>query len=235
MEEIRTDAATFTVIIPAAGSSRRMQGQNKLLADLGGKPLIIHTLEAITQDPRMKDIILVTSKDNIELFTAITKKYNVAGIMEITEGGAERQDSVYAGIIKAPGEFVAIHDGARPFPDIEMLKRLLDEAPLYDGIIPGIPVTDTIKRVTGDCYIDKTIDRQQIFRIQTPQVFRKEILIKAYENIRSSGMTVTDDASVLELSGYKVKMTTGSEFNIKITTPQDLITAEAIFVNRMQQ
>ncbi|MCE1245224.1 MAG: 2-C-methyl-D-erythritol 4-phosphate cytidylyltransferase [Firmicutes bacterium] len=231
MEKSNTSGHTFTAIIPAAGSSRRMQGQNKLLADLAGKPVIIRTLEAIRKDPRLQNIILVTSRESIELFADLTKKYKISGIMEIIEGGAQRQDSVYQGIIKAPGSYVAIHDGARPFPTTDMLKTLLDEAPYHDGVIPGIPVTDTVKKVNADGFVETTLDRNQIFRIQTPQVFRKDLLLKAYEVIRESNLMVTDDASILELAGYRVKITKGTEFNIKITTPQDLVTAEAIFAN----
>lgn len=219
---------SFTAIVPAAGTSKRMMGQNKLLADLGGKPLIARTLKVISLEPRIEKIILVSNYENFDVFLDILKNYPVEKKIEMVEGGEERQHSVYHGVLRSTSDFVVIHDGARPFLSRDLLARLLDSADDNMGVIPGIPMSDTIKRVSNEKFATETIERRDVYRIQTPQVFRRENLLKAYESAGINERIITDDAGIMEAAGYPIKIIEGSELNFKITTPQDLIIARAM-------
>lgn len=220
---------TFTAVIPAAGKSTRMQGIDKLFADLAGKPVIIRTLEAISADRRIGNIILTVSPDVVSIINNILKKYPITKLIKVVEGGRKRQDSVYEGIINATGDYVVIHDGARPLLSKSLLKRILDSVDSTPGVIPAFAVSDTIKKVNDRGFVIKTLDRLKIVRIQTPQVFKKTVLMESYRVLEKRNITITDDSSVLEIAGYPVKTVKGSEFNIKITNPEDLELARAIW------
>jgi len=218
----------FCAVVPAAGRSARMQGQNKLLADLNGKPLILRTIEVLAAEPRIGKIILSVSRNDRIVIEDLLKKFQVSGLIEFVDGGKERQGSVYAGILRAFSEYVVIHDGARPLLTPVLLGRLLDQAVDYSGVVPAIKITDTIKRVNDEGFVVETLDRRKIFQIQTPQVFKREVLVRAHKNAGSFNNLATDDASLLEMSGYAIKVVPGSGLNLKITTPEDLELARAI-------
>ena len=220
---------TFTAVIPSAGKSQRMQGINKLFADLEGKPVIIRTLEAISADQRIKNIILVVSSDVVSRVYNILKKFPIPKLIKIVEGGERRQDSVYQGIINAECEYVVIHDGARPLLSESLLMRILDSIDSTPGVIPAITVNDTIKRIDDKGFVVETLDRSEIARIQTPQVFKRRVLMESYRVLEKRNITITDDSSALEIAGFAIKIVEGSEFNLKITRKEDLQLAGAIW------
>jgi len=220
---------TFTAVIPSAGKSQRMQGINKLFADLEGKPVIIRTLEAISADQRIKNIILVVSSDVVSRVYDILKKFPIPKLIKIVEGGERRQDSVYQGIINAECEYVVIHDGARPLLSESLLMRILDSIDSTPGVIPAIAVNDTIKRIDDKGFVVETLDRSEIARIQTPQVFKRRVLMESYGVLEKRNITITDDSSALEIAGFAIKIVEGSEFNLKITRQEDLQLAGAIW------
>lgn len=219
----------ITAVVPAAGRSARMGGENKLLADLGGKPVIIRTLEALSRDERINEIVLVLSSPLQNEIKFVLKKYPIPRLIKMVEGGEERQESVFAGVSASTGEIVAIHDGARPLLSAELLKNLLDPAEDFPGIVPSLPIQDTVKKIGPDGFVLETLNRSEIFRIQTPQVFSREAYLNAYNKALREGKLFTDDSALVENAGYRVKTIPGDERNLKITIPQDLNTARIIF------
>lgn len=220
---------TFSAVVPAAGSSRRMKGENKQSADLHGKPVIIRTLESLSTDSRIGEVIIAISNDFWNELQSFLKNFPISMQIIVVGGGAERQNSVYNSALKASGEYLVIHDGARPLLSNSLLKELLDKAEGQEGIIPVLPVSDTVKRVSSTGEVLDTLDRKQLFKVQTPQVIKKSVYLSAYDKAHKQGFCVTDDASLLEHAGYTVKAILGSETNIKITTPEDLEYARFIY------
>lgn len=228
-----------TAIILAAGSGRRMNSNTKKqYIDIADKPLIYYTIKAFEKSEIIGDIILVTSKEDIEYCQKdIVEKYGFRKIRQIVAGGRERYHSVMAGImaIESEGccEYVFIQDGARPFVNDEMLLRLQEDVVKYEACVAAVKAKDTIKLGDKDNFVSSTPNRDFTWIIQTPQVFRYELIKEAYENLmdteRSKGLenvSVTDDAMVVETwTDHSVKLTEGSYENIKITTPEDLVLA----------
>jgi len=218
-------------IISAAGLSKRM-GQPKLFLDLGGQTVLERTLVVFQATKVIDEIILVVNQEDVER----SKKLSFSKIKQVIIGGQERQDSVCNGLKALPTEadIVAVHDGARPLVTPAIVERAVAEAKKTGAAVVGMPVKDTIKQITNDelrmtnegITILKTLERKQLWQAQTPQVFKKDILLKAYE---AKGIVkATDDAMLVEKLGHKVTMVLGSYANIKITTPEDLIFAQAI-------
>ncbi len=170
----------------------------------------------------------MVSQKNILRAKKILEKTPFRKLMLIIEGGKTRQESVYAGVSAAKGEFLVIHDGARPFVTARFIKSILAYIPEFDAVIPAIPVIDTIKSVDDQGMVNKTIDRSGIFLVQTPQVIKKDNWLKAYEFIQKKRSIVTDDASMLESAGFPVKVVSGSRLNIKITVRDDLVLGKMI-------
>ncbi|MCD4783918.1 MAG: 2-C-methyl-D-erythritol 4-phosphate cytidylyltransferase [Candidatus Eremiobacteraeota bacterium] len=224
---------TFTAVVPAAGKSTRMRGIDKLFADLAGKPVIIRTLEAISADRRIENIILTVSPDALDIISNLLKKFPIPKLIKVVRGGKRRQDSVFEGIVNAPGEYIVIHDGARPLLSKSLLRRILDSVDSTPGIIPAFAVSDTIKRIDDNGFVVNTLDRSKIVRIQTPQVFEKTVLMESYRVLVKRSISITDDSSVLEVAGFPVKTVEGSEFNIKITNTEDLELARAIWKSNL--
>ncbi|MCM1123817.1 MAG: 2-C-methyl-D-erythritol 4-phosphate cytidylyltransferase [Eubacterium sp.] len=235
-----------TAIVLAAGSGSRMRShvakQYMLLQD---KPLIWYALHAIEESSVIDDCILVTSAEDISYVKEeIVVHYGFHKVDTVVAGGKERYDSVYHalrviadGDITIPNKdgYVFIHDGARPFLTEEILGRCYEEVLQTGACVAGIPVKDTIKITDAEGYAAHTPDRSLIWQIQTPQVFETALIIEAYENLMrkravlaGEELRITDDAMVVEsFTGHKVKLTKGSYENIKITTPEDLLIAEA--------
>ena len=234
MKGIEKEGADFTVVIPAAGSSRRMGGVDKLLINLEGKPAIVRTLETFCASPRISKIILVTLKEKFIILEKLMKKFFTNKVIEIVEGGKRRQDSVYNGILRANTRYVMIHDGARPLLTKKLLQRLMAEVKGEIGCVPVIPVSDTIKIVDKDGFIIRTPSREDLFQVQTPQIFLRELFIEAYQQVLKRGIIVTDESSVMEQSNYKIKTIPGSPDNIKLTTPEDVDIAR-IFLRKRER
>lgn len=238
-----------TAILLAAGQGRRMHSSvQKQYLLLGDKPVIYYSLKTF-QDSFMDDIILVTGNgDEAYCRKEIVDRYHFTKVKEIVAGGRERYDSVYNALqvikkkdMQIPDEdgFVFIHDGARPFLTEEILRRTLEAVTTDHACVAGMPVKDTIKVVGEKGYALQTPDRNSLWQVQTPQVFDSRLIIEAYErlmqekdSLAAKGIRITDDAMVVEtLIGHSVRLVQGSYENIKITTPEDLVTAEA-FLSR---
>ena len=221
----------YTAMVLAAGSGKRMQSAvHKQYLMLAGKPVLYYALKAF-EESSVSDIILVVGAgEDIYCRESIIEKYGISKVRQIVEGGKERYDSVYEGLKAARGtDYVLIHDGARPLVTEEIIKRSMETVRTYEACVVGMPVKDTIKIVGENGFAEGTPDRNRLWQIQTPQSFRYEMILDAYEKIIAQGnKTATDDAMVLEWASLKrVKVVEGSYQNIKITTPEDLLTAEA--------
>ncbi len=223
-----------TVAIITAGGMGKRMGQPKQFLEIAGKPMVEQTISIFEKADCIDEIILVISPEEIEK----AKKFKFKKIKKIVAGGKERQDSVNNGLKELPDdcEIVAIHDGARPFVSVDIIEESVREAKKEGAIVVGVPVKDTIKQLQtsnikhqnkSELQIEKTLNRKSLWRAQTPQVFKKEIIVKAYQ-AGYNRYQVTDDAMLVEKLGIPVKMAMGSYQNIKITTPEDLKLAKGI-------
>lgn len=229
-----------SVIIVAAGKGKRMgKGYNKQYILLKDKPIIAYTVEVFENTGIIDEIILVVGKNEIDLVKEkIIHKYNFKKVTGIIEGGAERHDSVYNGL-KATNtdcDIVLIHDGARPFVTGSIIEKGIYTTKNAGACVVAVRVKDTIKIVNKNMEVDYTPNRNTLWAVQTPQIFKYELLLKAYEKLygklRTGAVKITDDAILVEELGHKVKIIEGSYENIKITTPEDLILSEGILKKR---
>lgn len=213
----------ITAIVPAAGAGRRFErSTGKTFVNLGGVPLLIHTLRRLQSIELITEIIPVLREDEIEKGIEMIDTHEVKKIKRVVPGGDERQDSVYNAIrLLEKGDLILIHDGARPIFPIGLVERLVQAIRGVDGVVPAIPLKDTLKVVDDSDVVVSTANRERFRAIQTPQVFRFEIIRKAYEKAYVEGYRATDDAALVERIGGRVKVIAGSPFNIKITTPED--------------
>lgn len=221
----------ISAIIPAAGKGNRVGGEiQKQFLELADKPIIAHTLLRFQRMDVINNIYLVVPPDKIGYCEMdIVEKYKITKVIEVIAGGKERQDSVYNGFIRVSPEtdIVVVHDGVRPFVTEDIIRRSIMEANKYGAAITAIPEKDTIKEVS-DGFIVNTLNRRLLWRIQTPQAFKRDILEKAFKKAIDDGYYGTDEASLLERVGCGVKVVNGSDLNIKITTPEELIIGSAI-------
>ena len=229
------DSNNCTAIVLAAGMGKRMGSEvPKQFLLLGGRPVLCHSLACFEKSSLIRDIILVTGEETIGLCREITDKYGFHKIKTIIPGGKERHDSVYAGLKACRDtDFVFIHDGARPFITEEILQRAYRGALETGAACTAVPSKDTIKIADNEGNVEATPDRRRMWIVQTPQVFRYDLILSAHQKIRNGGAGtlsgITDDAMVAESqTEAKVKLTMGSYENIKITTPVDLFLAEAV-------
>jgi len=224
-----------SAIIVAAGRGTRMNSEkNKQFLNIIHKPVLAYTLEAFEDCSAVNEIILVTRQEDILLCKEIIDDFELTKISKIVTGGKERQDSVYKGLkeVNEATTIVAVHDGARPLIHPEDIEATIQAASKYGSAAVGVPVKDTIKLVDNENNIVNTLDRSKLWAVQTPQTFRIEILKKAYDHAMENHIEATDDCMLVEQMGYKIKMIEGSYENIKITTPEDILLAEAIIEGR---
>ena len=215
-----------TAIIVAAGSGRRMgAGFNKVYMPLYKKTVLYYTLKAFSDSRGIDEIVLVTGKEDFEKAEEIGLELGIDLIL--TEGGSERQHSVINGIERASGDIVLIHDGARALITKELIQNVLNDAKEFGAAALGVTPKDTIK-VSLDGFIESTLERERAYLIQTPQVFLKEEILNAHKRALEDGFLGTDDCSLMERLGKKIKITLGSYENMKITTPEDIYGAEKI-------
>jgi 2-C-methyl-D-erythritol 4-phosphate cytidylyltransferase len=216
--------AMVGAIVVAAGASLRMNGLDKILAPLGGKPLLEWSIQALQQCPQVDKIVLVNSQKNLEPVRCLVADHHWSKVVKVCLGGARRQDSVSAGLRALEDcEWVLIQDGARPFLTRELIVNGLEAARETGAAVAAVPVTDTIKLAGNDNVVIETPPRSHLWAVQTPQVFRLAIIKEAYQQAAGE---VTDDAMLVEQIGYKVKLYKGSYDNLKITTPRDLAIAQ---------
>ncbi|ASS76949.1 2-C-methyl-D-erythritol 4-phosphate cytidylyltransferase [Tumebacillus algifaecis] len=219
------------VIIVAAGSGSRMGSQiKKQYLPLDGAPILVRTLQALSACPSIDRMILVVSADDREYVQTLIADHGVEKVGAIVEGGQERQDSVRHGLdaLLATTELVAVHDAARPLVTTDEVEAVLEAARVRGAATLGVAVKDTIKRVEQQL-VSETLPRNQLFAVHTPQAFHRSILEAAHARSVLAGGLGTDDASLVEWAGYPVLLIEGNYTNIKITTPDDLIIAEALW------
>ena len=235
-----------TAIVLAAGQGKRMHSKiQKQFMELNGMPVLCYSLRCFQESPLIQDIILVTGEESISYCKEeIVQKYHFTKVNIITSGGAERYLSVGRalqliadGRLKVPNEhgYVFIHDGARPFLTEKILEDTYAAAVQYQACVAAVQSKDTVKISDGEGFALSTPDRRTVWNIQTPQVFETSLILQAYERLKNrlprmqeQGIQVTDDASVVELfTETRVKLVEASYQNIKITTPEDMKTAEA--------
>lgn len=233
LEYTKTDSANASVgvIIVAAGSASRMGGINKILAPLSGKPVIAHTISAFNNNPNVLDIVLVTREDMILDLQKIADEYAFLKVTDIIEGGSCREESVKNGferLIKNEKiKTVLIHDGARPLISNDVINSVIKSAEEFFAVIPAVPVKDTIKKIGELGRVEQTVKRENLVNIQTPQGFSVEIFKSSLEKAGEDLSQFTDDASIAEKAGVRVYTVMGDYKNIKITTPEDVVLAEA--------
>ena len=220
-------------VVPAAGSSRRMGGQDKILLPLDDIPVLMHTLRALSASERIQEIVVVTREDLIVPVGQLCRDCALDKVTKVLVGGATRADSVLIGVEEVSGraELIAVHDGARPLVTVEVIDAAIRKAAECGAAAPAVPVKDTVKRAL-DGVVVETPDRTQLFAVQTPQVFDSDLLLGALRRAVEDGAAITDDCGAVERIGMKVCLTEGSYENIKITTPADMLMAEAILHSR---
>ena len=218
-------------VIVAAGSASRMQGTDKILAELGGLPVLSRTLRAFDDHALIDTIVVVAREDQMPKISRVCSPYHKVRI--VVPGGKSRQESVMNGLNAVPDgtELVAVHDGARPLVTEAVITKAVQKAAKFGAAAPAVPVKDTIK-VSKSGGVDETPDRKTLFAVQTPQVFDFALLLGALQNAAQKKLTLTDDCSAVEALGMTVMLTDGEEENIKITTPLDLAVAELILKRR---
>ena len=222
----------LSAIIVAAGASERM-GFDKLFAPLGDRPVVGHTIDAFERTACVDEIVLVGRSDSLhELRKLLRDKTKVR---QLVPGGARRQDSVRAGLqaADARAEFVAVHDAARPLVTPEKITRVFETAMMHGAASLAEPVTDTLKRADVDLVVTGSVEREQVYCMQTPQAFARELLVQAYEALAARNLVVTDEVSAVEQLGRKVVLVPNQDFNFKITYPRDFLLAEFVFRQRM--
>ncbi|MDY6893630.1 MAG: 2-C-methyl-D-erythritol 4-phosphate cytidylyltransferase [Chloroflexota bacterium] len=217
-------------IIVAAGSSTRMMGDDKIFAPLGQESLLAKVVNVFQNCTSIDEIVIVLATNNLERGRRLVHEYNWTKVTAVCAGGVRRQDSVRQGLGNLHNcDWVVIHDGARPCISADIIERGLTTAQRSGAAIAAVPVKDTIKIVSPLHVIEQTPLRERMWLAQTPQVFRYDLIVEAYNQIDAD---VTDDASLVERLGYSVDVYMGSYQNIKVTTPEDLAIAEIFVSNR---
>ena len=214
-------------VIVAAGSASRMGGIDKVMADLGGEPMIVRTARAFQNCDAIASIVIVTREDLIRPISDLCR--DMKKVAAVVAGGKSRQESVHLGLNALPKgtKLAAVHDGARPLVSWQVIDRVVRAANTYGAAAPAIPVKDTIKVVEGRL-VKETPDRSSLMAVQTPQVFDFDLLRGALKKAEEEGAAVTDDCSAVERTGMRIKIVEGDERNLKVTTPMDLKIAELL-------
>ena len=223
-----------TAIIPAAGSSTRMGGQDKLLTDLCGAPVLTRALSVLDRAVLVDEIVVAARPEKLEEVAALVSRAGIRKPIRVVEGGASRAESVLLAALEASPdtEYLAVHDGARPLILPEQVDEMIRLGQRTYAVAPALPVTDTIKVADMAGLVLSTPDRSTLFAVQTPQVFQANILKAALQSALAAGAALTDDCSAVERLGKEVYLTPGWRENIKITTPEDLSVAEAFLRRR---
>lgn len=223
-------------IVPAAGHGHRMNHNvSKQYLPLGGKPILVHTLGALARSPLIDDIFLVVQEDKVGYCQhELLPQYEVQKVRAVITGGPTRQDSVYNGLrqLTVECDVVLVHDSVRPFVTERMVQESVEETVRSGAAVVAVPMKDTIKVTKSQGIVEKTLARDNLWAVQTPQVFQRSLIQDAYEKAFREGFRATDDATLVERLGHPVKIVEGSPDNLKITTPEDLMMAEVILRER---
>ena len=220
---------TCTAVIAAAGLSQRCKGEDKLYYDINNKPVLAYAIGAFQKCQLIDDVIVVALEERLEHISDICKKYGFNKVSKIIEGGPTRLESVINGVYASSDKarLIAVHDGARPCIDVGIIEKTIRTAAKHHAAAPAVAITSTVKRGKGRI-ISETIDREGLFEIQTPQIFRAELIKAALTNAANKSIDITDDCMAVEIIGVSVHIVKGSRRNIKITENQDLLIAEAL-------
>ena len=221
-------------LVAAAGSSSRMGGVNKLLEPLNGVPVLARTLMALQQAPQIDEIVVATREEDLMEISGLCRTYGITKCTKVVRGGESRAHSVLLAALEASPDvkLLAVQDGARPLVTPELTNRVIDAAKRCGAAAPAIPVKDTVKAVRDGGAVERTVDRSSLRAVQTPQVFDASLLKAALQDAVENRVPITDDCSAVERLGKVVFLVEGDEENLKITTPVDLILAEAILQAR---
>lgn len=233
IRKISGRAASCAAVIVAAGSATRMKGTDKIMAQLQGEPVLLHTLRPFEACEEIRQIVIVTREELLEPISKLCVQNRLKKVSKVVLGGAARADSVQCGLdwVDKKCDYVAIHDGARPLVTEKIIHDAIRKAVKFGAAAPAVPLKDTVKVAHGG-FVESTPDRSSLYAVQTPQVFERNIYRAALEKAISTKQTVTDDCSAAEAFGVRVCLTQGSDENIKITTPTDLVLAEALLSGR---
>jgi 2-C-methyl-D-erythritol 4-phosphate cytidylyltransferase len=223
----------LTAVIVAGGSSQRM-GFDKLLALLGDKPVLVHTIEAFERTDSVREIILVARGERVGEFEELVRQNNFKKVRCVAPGGEHRQDSVRAGLgkIGTDVKFVAVHDAARPLVTPDQIERVFELAREHGAAALAALITDTLKRADGKQFVTGGVPRDNLYAMQTPQIFERALLERAYAEVAANDRSVTDEVSAVEHLGAKVLLVSNDEWNVKITYPRDLLLAQAALARR---
>ncbi|MCL6476801.1 MAG: 2-C-methyl-D-erythritol 4-phosphate cytidylyltransferase [Peptococcaceae bacterium] len=226
--------ARVYAVVPAAGRGTRMGGANKQMLPLAGVPVLIRALAALEEVPLVEGIVLAAPPDSLDRFREEAGRWGLKKITAVVPGGVNRQQSVLSGLLAVPFEceVVVVHDGARPLVTPEEIRDLVSAAVDFGAATLAVPVKDTVKEAGDDGFVTSTPDRGKLWLTQTPQGFSYGVLMEAHRRAGERGLLYTDDASLVEDYGHRVKIVRGSYSNIKITTPEDVLIAEALLKNR---
>lgn len=218
------------VIIAAGGVGKRLgKSQPKQFFLLKGKPILSWTIDRFEECPLVDGIVLVIPT-RMQDYTRehVLSPHGYRKVRDVVEGGRRRNDSVLEGLkmLDEDTDTVLVHDGVRPTVSQKLIMEVIRGAQRWKAVVPGLPVRETIKEASGDNLVEKTLDRERVYLIQTPQGFKRNLLCQAHEEARKRGWQTSDDASLVERLGVRVRIIPGEETNVKITSPEDLVTSE---------
>lgn len=223
-------------LVAAAGSASRMGGVDKQLTELDGVPVLVRTLLALENARRVDTIVVAAREDQLVEISRLCREYGITKCAKVVRGGENRVHSVLLAALEASGtELLAVQDGARPLTTPQLIDEVIALAERCGAAAPAVPVKDTVKQVRSDGAVERTLDRSALRAVQTPQVFQADLLKAALQSALESGAAVTDDCGAVERLGKTVYLTEGDETNLKITTPADLILAEALLRAREER
>jgi 2-C-methyl-D-erythritol 4-phosphate cytidylyltransferase len=205
---------------------------NKPFLPLGGKPVLLHTLRVFDTHPQVDEVVVVAATQETERVKDLLRNQGLSKVTQVVPGGAERQESVARGLEALSTEWVLVHDAVRPFVTHERIDALLQAVRLHEAAILAVPLKDTVKMVGDAGVVEQTPDRSRLWAVQTPQAFRRTLLVEAHRHAGEIGFLGTDDAMLVEKLGVDVRVVPGDYANIKLTTPEDLVVAEAILTMR---
>ena len=226
-----------TALVAAAGPTPRMGGINKLLQPLDGVPVLVRTLTALQRAGRIDEIVVAAREEDVVEISRLCRTYGITKCAKVVRGGESRTHSVLLAALEArpDAELLAVQDGARPLVTPELIDAVAEAAARTAAAAPAVPVKDTVKVVRADGTVDRTLDRDALRAVQTPQIFEASILKAALQSALEAGAAVTDDCSAVERLGKRVYLVEGDEENLEITTPVDLLLAEAILKDREER
>lgn len=217
-------------VVPAAGVGKRLgTSRHKSFIPLRGRPILFWTLRALENSDAIRGIVVAAHEKDIESTKRLVARYRFRKVIAIVPGGATRTDSVYRGVQALPAEaqWVVVHDGARPLATARLIERTLQGAQKSGAAIAAVPIVPTVKEAKS-FWVKRTLNRNHLWAVQTPQAFRRDLLEEAHRKARAKRWKATDDAALVEALGRRVRIIQGESSNLKVTTPEDLVVAEAL-------